>query len=217
VQLPFNNPFAQPQATPAPTQVAAPVPQPTVAADVPTTSAPAAAAPPPGAPPRPAPPTINRFEVTVPSDGARGEFVLSWDVRDAKDVKVAGRSQPPTGTQRIQDLEDSEYLLEATNDGGTVRKSVGIIVLRPPEIQDLSASVDSIDPGGSATLTWKVRRGERADIDGQAVDAGSGTLDVRPTATHVYVLTAENEMGRSVKRVAVRVAGTPGDSLGGGN
>jgi hypothetical protein len=219
VQLPFNNPFAQPQPAPtaAPTPAAPPVVAPTVAPPAPPTVAPPPAKP--TAPPAPplAPPTINRFEVTVPSDGTRGQFVLSWDVSGAREVTVAGQTQPPTGTQRIQDLDDSEYVLEATNAGGTVRKSVGIIVLRPPDIQDLSASADSVSSGEPVTLSWKVRRGERADIDGQQVDANSGSLDVRPTATHVYVLTAENEMGRSVKRVAVRVPGSPEDALTGGN
>jgi hypothetical protein len=59
------------------------------------------------------------------------------------------------------------------------------------------------------SLTWTIRRGERAVIDTQQVPAQTGRLEVRPTESHEYVLTAENEFGRSVKRVVVTVTGAP--------
>jgi hypothetical protein len=67
-------------------------------------------------------------------------------------VKVRGQTRPPSGSERIQNQDDAEYVLEATSDGGTVKKSIGVIVLRPPEIEDLSASAPSVDPGKPVTL-----------------------------------------------------------------
>jgi hypothetical protein len=204
VQLPWRNLFPTPQPTPAVVPTTAPAPQPT-APPVPTTAPTAGPTAAPAAPP--APPTIDRFEMVTPSEPGRGEFVLSWDVSGAQEVKLGGQTRDASGEEPIQSLDDSEYVLEATNEGGTVRKSIGLIVLRPPEIEDLTATATSATAGDEVTLTWKVRRGERADINGLRVEAKSGSLKVQPTASTVYTLTAENEMGRSTRQITVTVGG----------
>jgi hypothetical protein len=203
VQVPLNPfPTRQPTPTAAPTTSPASGPATPPAA---VTQAPAGPTVPPAAPAEP--PTINRFELVTPSEPGARDFTLIWDVSGAREVKLGGQTRASSDTERIQSLDDSEYVLEATNEGGTVKKSIGLIVLRPPEIQDLSASASNVRPGDVVTLTWKVRRGERADIDGRPVQATAGRLDVRPTASTVYTLTAENEMGRSTRQIAVNVGG----------
>jgi hypothetical protein len=197
---------------PAPT----PVPTPATAAAAskvePTVAPPASAAqePSPEAT-KPPLPTIDRFEVvTLPTPGAV-EYQITWDVSGADEVKLRGQPRPSHGTEPITSLVDDTFELEATNAGGTVKKSIGILILRPPEVLTLTADKAQVAPGDAVKLTWTARGGQRASLDGgsalspQAVDPRAGTVEVRPRADASYTLTVENELGRATRTISVRV------------
>jgi hypothetical protein len=154
-------------------------------------------------------PKIKRFELAIPGEGGRSDYALVWEVEGATQVKIGGAEQPsPTsGTMRLASLDNAEYVLEASNGTTTVNQSVGIVVLRPPEIQDLTATPASVTRGQAATLRWAARRGDRASVGDQSVEPAGGTLQVSPTATTTYTLVVENELGRTERSVEVRVTG----------
>ena len=152
------------------------------------------------------PPVISKFELNVPAGAGRGEFELSWAVQGADKVELDGAAQPASGSQRVQTQQDREFQLTATNkDGAAVTKSIGVVLLRPPEIQKLEASAPEVVRGQPVTLTWQARRGARAALDGQPVDPSAGAREVRPEADTTYTLVVENEFGRVEQQVTVHV------------
>ena len=154
-------------------------------------------------------PHIVRFELAMPGDQGRTDYALTWEVEGADQVKISGAVQPDprSGTLKLDKLDTAEYVLEASNGNTTVNQSVGIVLLQPPEIQELVAVPTEVTRGQSATLRWTARRGERANLQDQAVDPTAGSLQVSPTATTTYTLIVENELGRTERTVEVRVTG----------
>jgi hypothetical protein len=198
---------------------AAPTPVPTLVAVVPVAPPPAPAPPPPTAAPevkptaapKPPPPTIARFEVVAPQQAGPSDYRIVWEVTGADQVKLGGQVRENRGSQIITSVNDAEYELEATGAGGTVRKSIGILVLRPPEVERFEAQPGRVANGGTVTLIWSVRGAQRASVDQQpdpsprSVDARAGRLEVRPETTTTYTLTVENELGRASRSVEVQV------------
>jgi hypothetical protein len=155
------------------------------------------------------PPRIRRFELATPADGTRADYALVWEVEGANQVKIAGTEQPDprSGTLRLERLENAEYILEASNGNVTVNQSVGIVVLRAPEIDELVATPPNVARGQSTTLRWRAKRGDRASLQGEAVDPLGGSLQVAPTSTTTFTLVVENELGRSERSVTVTISG----------
>jgi hypothetical protein len=100
-----------------------------------------------------------------------------------------------------------------------------------PTISGFSASVNTVTPGATVTLSWLATNavtlrldevvsgrevpltGEATDADGGVVDAGlPNSVDVTVQATSVFVLTATNARGASTTAsVTVATGGTPSD------
>lgn len=162
--------------------------------------------PPMDAPRPPAqPPRVVSFELRIPPDGRRGEFELAWEVQGADEVRIDGQPQPGAGTLRVLVSDDRRFALEAHNAAGTVAETIGLRLLRPPEIRSFQASAEAVTRGQPVTLTWDTVHASRVTVNGQPVDAGSGALEVRPERDTTYTLVAENELGRVEQRVAVQV------------
>jgi hypothetical protein len=200
-----GSPFHRPPPSPTPTAPALPAAAAAAGAPTPTTSAAVAGATPTPGPTGPAP-TIVKFDLSVPPNGARGDFQLAWEVQGASQVTVAGQEQPSAGTMLVHTLDDKEYLLEAKSEGGvSATRSIGVVILKPPEITSFEATPSTIVQGQSATLSWQLKRAERAGINGGTVDPSRGTLVVTPTSDTVYKLVVENELGREQRQVTVKV------------
>jgi hypothetical protein len=204
VQLPFT-------ATPTPVPTVEPTLEPTTSVVAPPAgeSTPPPQSSTPATTPAasaPAPPTISQYELSVPDDGQPGEFQLDWQVDRADTVTIAGQPEASTGTLTLTKPEGGQYELVATNAGGTTRKSIGVVIMHPPEIEKFDASPTQVPAGGTTTLSWVVKRGDRVELNGQPVAPDAGTLDVQPTATdNTYTLTVENELGPVQQTVTVGV------------
>jgi hypothetical protein len=161
-----------------------------------------------GAGPVAAAPHIKTFELTTPGQAGRTDYALVWEVEGADQVTIQGQPQADAsaGTLPLTKLENTEYVLQASKGATTVNQSVGIVILRPPDIQQLAANPPQIAPGDSTTLQWTAVRGDRASLADQTVEPTGGVLKVSPTATTTYTLVVENELGRSQRTVEVRVA-----------
>ncbi len=151
-------------------------------------------------------PTITRFDLAVPPGAGRGEFELQWDVKGASQVTIDGTPQPASGSLRVQATADREFQLTATNAASaSVTRSIGLVILRPPEIQQFTAEPAQVVRGQPATLSWEARGGSRASLNGQPVDPTHGSLQVQPEADTTYTLSIENEFGRAEQSTAIHV------------
>ena len=74
---------------------------------------------------------------------------------------------------------------------------------------DQSASIwanpDSIRPGGSASLTWRTTNANDVYIDGIGAVPTNGSLNVSPSASRIYHLTAKGAGGTLDVTTEVRV------------
>lgn len=157
-------------------------------------------------------PQIKRFELAAPGQDGRADYALVWEVDGADQVKVDGVTQPApnTGSLRLDKLTNAEHTLEATKGGLSVNQSVGIVILRAPDIQHFAATPESIAPGQSARLEWTALRGDRASIGEETVEPAGGFLQVSPSTSTSYTLVVENELGRTQQTVELKViAATP--------
>ncbi len=77
-----------------------------------------------------------------------------------------------------------------------------------PVITTFTCDPCSLEPGGSATLSWDLSGATSAVLDGQGVPA-PGSRVVRPDQTTTYRLSAINDHGQSEKTVTVEVRGLP--------
>jgi hypothetical protein len=131
---------------------------------------------------------------------------LKWQVTGAREALIDGKLVDATqGTLQIDRPENKEYVLEASNEGGTVTQRLGVVLLKPPTIASFEASPG---PEEATTLSWKVENATRVMVDGEPVptqDIASGRRQVKPEHTRDYVLIAENEVGWVVRRVTVQV------------
>ena len=79
-----------------------------------------------------------------------------------------------------------------------------------PFIASFLASLNAIDLGSSATLSWSTESATTVQIDqGIGQVAASGTLMVTPTATTTWTLTASNAAGTATSTATVSVNSNP--------
>jgi hypothetical protein len=152
-------------------------------------------------------PSITTLELRPPVEGGPATYEVAWEVQGAQTVSLSGTPQPNprAGRLALETLQDAEYVLEAKNDAGTAIKSVGIVVLRPPEIEEFTANPANALPGQAVTLTWRVKRAERGSLNGDRIDPAGGTISLSPTADTTYRLIVENELGRTEQALQVRI------------
>jgi hypothetical protein len=77
-----------------------------------------------------------------------------------------------------------------------------------PVIAYFTCDPCTLEPGGSARLSWDLSGATAAVLDGQGVPA-PGSVVVRPDQTTTYRLSAVNSHGQSEKTVTVEVRGLP--------
>lgn len=81
----------------------------------------------------------------------------------------------------------------------------------PPDIVSFTATPASITDGDTSTLAWEVTGATDTSIDQGvgSVAAASGTIDVSPTTTTTYTLTAMNAGGNTTAETTVTVTPAP--------
>jgi hypothetical protein len=152
-----------------------------------------------------------KFELETPGENGATDYALVWQVEGAQQVEIDGKPQTNTTAGRfpLTNIDQTtEHVLKASNGPITSTQTVGIVVLRPPEIQSLTADSgqDAAVPAGkSVKLTWSARRGERATLDGKSVDPNGGVTVVTPRESTTYTLEIENELGIASRSITVNV------------
>ncbi len=127
----------------------------------------------------------------------------------------------PAGSSKI--FEDSlanepdglwRYRLAAQNAAGDAVSSAVTISVGDtggtPEINSFSAIPATIRPGQSSTLVWSAENATSVQISpGSGSLPPQGTLEVSPTATTTYTLTAFGSAGTSEETTVVELISTP--------
>ena len=166
---------------------------------------------------------IRRFTLVLrgEQDEATGAAALNprlhWDVAAADRVRIEQNSRP-FNLGGLETASEVDYRLVATNTTQVATGTLSVLLILPPVIEDLNATPANVSAGQSVTLSWRVKGGRSATLDGVAVDlglGGSGQLTLSPTATHRYVLCVSNQAGTVCRSVRVQVSGpaptgTPG-------
>ena len=80
----------------------------------------------------------------------------------------------------------------------------------PQPTATLTASPDTVDKGGSSTLTWQTTNATDISIDGGiGTVQASGTKQVNPTDSTTYTLTAKGDGGTQTATARVTVNAPP--------
>ncbi len=156
---------------------------------------------------------INFFDAD-PDIIEPGELsVLSWDVSGTTNVTIEPDvgAVNSTGSFSIHPSETTTYKLIASDDGD---KKIATCTVKVEEkdllISSFDASPNSIKPGESAVLNWHVSGASNVTIE---PDIGNveptGTLEVSPSTTTSYKLTASNANKEDAAYCTVTVEENP--------
>lgn len=143
---------------------------------------------------------------------AEGESTtLSWNVLNSTSLSIDHGigSRPASGSTSVSPTATTTYRLTATGPGGSSSAQVTVTVLAAPVI-NFSATPSTITRGSASTLTWNVTDATLVVIDnGVGALAPNGALEVRPTESTTYLLTATGPGGvrQAQATITVQLAG----------
>ena len=151
-------------------------------------------------------PSIELFAASH-TDVARGEpLTFAWRVSGASELRLDPRPGTVTGTGvTIGAALGGDYTLVASNDHGSVSATIPIHLL---DIAQFAASPSEVVAGQPVTLSWKIAGAISASLEGAAVDALQGSVQVNPTVDTTYRLTAHSSGATATATALVRI-GTP--------
>ncbi len=147
-----------------------------------------------------------------------GTTQLSWNTSDATSCSAAGGwsgTKGLSGSQTVGPLsQDTSFILNCSNADGSSQAAVTIAVVGPPTVT-LTASPDSVVPGGSAVLVWSSSDASSCAASG----AWSGTRDLSGSesvgplnADTSYTLSCSGAGGSDSATVTITADGEPGQS-----
>ncbi len=157
------------------------------------------------------PPSIESFTANPMTVQPDSSSTLSWEVRDATSVSIdQGVGEvDPNSSVTVTPSASTTYTLTASNDVDTVDASVTVTVTTnplAPVIESFTAVPPTIPSGDSSDLSWSVLRATEVVIDhGVGPVDSSGSIDVAPTASTTYTLTATNAEGSITAAATVTV------------
>jgi hypothetical protein len=128
-----------------------------------------------------------------PETVVQGESAtLTWTSTFADSVSIQPgiETVSANGSLTVSPAQTTTYTITATGRGGTANASATLTVLHPPEVQ-LSAEPQTILAGAPVTLLWSSVHADSAAIDpGIGSVPTNGTMQVYPSETTSYVITA---------------------------
>lgn len=112
----------------------------------------------------------------------------------------------PSGSITISPTTTTTYTITASNPGGSATASVTITVIYPQPTVSISANPDTVQIGGSSTITWSSTNAVSCTIEPGigAVDT-NGSITVSPTATTAYTIMATGPGGTATDNITVTV------------
>jgi hypothetical protein len=164
---------------------------------------------------RSSPPRFISCQVTPNSINAGEAATLRWEATGATQVSISGLGTfGATGSQVVTPTGTTVYVLTARGESGetactatvTLSSTVGL-----PRVLQFGASPTQIDQGGSSQLCYTVENATEISISpsvpGFDASRNSACLNVSPSATTTYVLTARNATGPTSASTTITVGG----------
>ncbi len=152
-------------------------------------------------------PVIEHFTADPTSIAGDDDSTLSWSVSGATEVTIEPLTGTfaLTGTCTVSPTTTTTYILEASNEEGSVTATVDVTVHKPV-IEYFQADSTTVCAGCDLTLSWSVSGATEVTIEPlTGTFALTGTCTVSPTTTTTYILTASSKAGSSTKTVQVTV------------
>ncbi|MDB4408593.1 LamG domain-containing protein [Akkermansiaceae bacterium] len=145
-------------------------------------------------------PVVNSFEASERTIFLGETSTLLWDVSDATSLEIdqgIGAVINPAGSVDVTPTETTNYTMTATNTNGSTERQVLITVIPDPIVNAFTVDPKLIYVGETVTLTWDIENSTSIEIDQGigAVAGPSGSVEVTPTESATYTLTATKENG----------------------
>ena len=159
-------------------------------------------------------PIITTFSAEPEIAAAGSGISLSWNILNTVDtLTMSPGVGDVTGlsTVVVTPTDSTTFTLLATNKEGSSSADVVVTVVQPPVISAFSVMTGTIDQGDSTTLNWTVEN----SVDALTIEPGIGdvsglsSIDISPTETTTYTLTAVNIAGSVTADVVVTVIPAP--------
>lgn len=137
---------------------------------------------------------------------------LTWSTQYATEVSISPDvgTVAASGSMTIIPDDTMTYVLTAVGPGGTAGSQATVTVVFPPPTADLSVDPFMVGSGDPAILTWTTNYTRQCIIepDVGTVDL-SGSIQVTPTETTLYTLTAIGPAGSATDTLTVTVIPKP--------
>jgi len=159
-------------------------------------------------------PTVNITASPNPIVSDLESTMLTWETTHANigvsiDNGIGYVVQ--NGSITMSPLVTTTYTITAEGDGGTVTDSVEVVVNELPTVS-ISALPVNIITGDPVTLFWTISNASSAEINPGSIPAtpiDEGSVEVSPTVTTVYTISAQNQYGTTTDSVEVVVGQMP--------
>jgi|GEM_PF-1251314 len=154
-------------------------------------------------------PTIEYFTATPESINLDESSTLSWSVSNATTITIDQGigTVSAKGTTEVSPEDTTIYTLTAKNNDGQKSQSCTVgIALNPPTIEYFTASPTAIILDDYSTLSWSTTNATTitcSNIFGSL--PATGTMEVRPSETTTYTLTANNSDGQTTSSCTVEI------------
>ena len=141
-------------------------------------------------------PTIDAFTADPLSIESGETSTLTWITTGATEVEIdqGVGAVNVDGDEDVSPSSTKIYKLTATNECGSRTRNVTVTVTMPdppPIIRTFSATPSTIVAGGSSNLKWTTDNAAIVSINhGVGNQSADGNVDVEPTVTTTYTLTA---------------------------
>lgn len=121
-----------------------------------------------------------------------------------------GSIRPDSSSEAWRGVIDNVFIYDEVLPAAEVRKlrdSFG--VPQSPTVDDFRALPGYISSGESTVLSWDVSLADEVSIAGVVIPEGASSVEVSPTSTTVYTLTATNDQGSVTEKMTVGVDVSP--------
>ena len=159
-------------------------------------------------------PVINFFYADPENIISGSSSTLSWDVSRATAVHIdKGIGYvSASGARVVSPSTTAVYTLTASNEAGNITASAQVVVgamAALPVIHYFNATPPVIATGARTLLSWSVSNATQITITpGIGPVEAAGSINISPTMTTSYTLTATNPLGRYQMTITVVVIST---------
>lgn len=156
----------------------------------------------------PGAPIIITYDAAPQLINAGEKSIITWKVNGVSTISIEPNIGilPSSGSQTVFPSTTTTYTIKANNGRDSVSRSITVAVRAQPVNITFDASPSMINTGGSSRLSWNVSGADAVTIDqGIGSVPAAGSLQVTPSSTTAYILTADNSNSSVAKSAIVTV------------